>query len=193
MAGKARTTVMASSHPRIFTIGHSTLPADAFVATLAAHGIEVLADVRRFPGSRRHPQFGAEALASTLRAAGMDYVWLARLGGRRRETAAAQHLGWNNRSFRSYAAYTWSEDFADGLFELLCIAGAASTAIMCSELPWWRCHRALIADVLRFLGMDVLHIMGPGAPKPHPYTAPARIVAGELVYPRDAAADDCCR
>lgn len=183
---------VASDRIRIHTVGHSTLDADAFVATLAAHGIEVVADVRRFPGSRRHPQFGAEALAASLRAGGMDYVWLARLGGRRRDAAATQHLGWNNPSFRSYAAYTWSEDFADGLAELLAIAEAASTAIMCSELPWWRCHRALISDVLRFLGVEVLHIMGPGAAKAHPYTAPARIVAGQLVYPADPASGRIC-
>lgn len=183
---------MASERIRILTVGHSTLGADAFVATLQAHGVEVIADVRRFPGSRRHPHFGAQALAANLRASGMDYVWLARLGGRRRDAAATQHLGWNNPSFRSYAAHTWSEEFAEGLAELLAIAGGASTAIMCSELPWWRCHRALISDALRFLGVEVMHIMGPGPAKPHPYTAPARIVAGELVYPADPAPGRSC-
>ncbi len=183
---------MASDSLRIFTVGHSTLGADAFLATLAAHRVEVIADVRRFPGSRRHPHFCPEALAASLHGHGMDYVWLARLGGRRRDAAATQHLGWNHPSFRSYAAYTWSEEFAEGLAELLAIASAASTAIMCSELPWWRCHRALISDVLRLLGAEVLHIMGPGAPKPHPYTAPARIVAGELVYPLEPGIGGSC-
>jgi uncharacterized protein (DUF488 family) len=184
---------VASDPLRIFTVGHSTLGADAFLATLSAHRVEVIADVRRFPGSRRHPHFGGDALAASLRGHGMDYVWLARLGGRRRDPAATQHLGWNNPSFRSYAAYTWSEDFAEGLLELVTIASVAPTAIMCSELPWWRCHRALISDVLRFLGAEVLHIMGPGAPKPHPYTAPARIVAGELVYPLERGiGGGCC-
>lgn len=178
---------------RVFTVGHSTLSAAAFQATLERHGIEVLADVRRFPGSRRHPHFGGEALAASLQAGGIDYVWLARLGGRRRDSAATQHLGWINPSFRSYAAYTWSDEFAEGLAELVGIAIAARTAIMCSELPWWRCHRALISDVLRFLGAEVLHIMGDGAPRPHPYTAPARIVAGELVYPAEPGGlDGCC-
>jgi uncharacterized protein (DUF488 family) len=156
-----------------------------FNAVLAAHGIAVLADVRRFPGSRRHPQFGADALEASLRAAGIDYVWISGLGGRRRGPPAAEHLGWRNPSFRSYAAYTWSEEFAQGLAQLLAIALARPTAIMCSELLWWRCHRALISDVLLFLGFEVVHIMGEGPGKAHPYTAPARIVAGELVYPAD--------
>lgn len=173
---------------KIFTIGHSTLSADAFIATLASHGIEVLADVRRFPGSRRYPQFNAAALEATLGEHGMNYVWLSRLGGRRRDAPAVQHMGWHNPSFRSYAAYAWSEEFAQGLFELLNIANAAQTAIMCSEFAWWRCRRALISDVLRFVGVDVMHIMGPGAPKAHPYTSPARIIAGELVYPEAADA-----
>ena len=177
---------------RLFTVGHSTLGAEAFLGRLERHGIEVLADVRRFPGSRRHPHFGAEALAASLQARGMAYVWLAQLGGRRRDAAAPEHLGWNNPSFRSYAAYTWSDEFAQGLAELLGLAHAANTAIMCSELPWWRCHRALVADVLRFLGAEVLHIMGDGPPKPHPYSAPARIVGGELVYPAEVADGDCC-
>jgi uncharacterized protein (DUF488 family) len=175
-----------SNRIQVFTVGHSTLSADAFVATLASHGIEVVADVRRFPGSRRHPQFGAAALEATLSAHAMDYVWLSRLGGRRRDAPAAQHMGWHNPSFRSYAAYTWSDEFAEGLFELLNIAAAARTAIMCSEFAWWRCHRSLIADVLLFVGVDVMHIMGQGVATPHHYTEPARIVAGELVYP-DAA------
>jgi uncharacterized protein (DUF488 family) len=183
----------AAGRLRVFTVGHSTLSAQAFLDTLASHGIEVVADVRRFPGSRRHPHFGAEALAASLRDNAIDYVWLPLLGGRRRDAPAAQHLGWNNPSFRSYAAYTWSEEFAEGLADLVGIASAAPTAIMCSELPWWRCHRALISDVLRFLGAEVLHIMGEGPARPHPYSSPARVVAGELVYPVDAEPDDCCR
>jgi uncharacterized protein (DUF488 family) len=172
----------------VWTIGHSTRSADEFVRVLQAHAIEVVADVRRFPGSRRHPQFGSEALAARLADDGVDYTWLARLGGRRRGEAAPEHLGWRNPSFRAYAAYTWSEEFAQGLEELLCIAGGRHTAIMCSELLWWRCHRALVSDVLRFLGVEVIHLLGEKAGTPHPYTSPARIVDGELAYP----AEDCC-
>lgn len=155
---------------------------------LQAHELEMVADVRRFPGSRRHPQFGSEALAQRLAGDAIDYAWLARLGGRRRGESGPQHEGWRNPSFRAYAAYTWTEEFADGLDELLHAAQARRTAIMCSELLWWRCHRALISDVLRFLGVQVIHILDEGPGTPHPYTSPARIVEGELSYP----AESCC-
>ena len=172
----------------LWTIGHSTRSADEFVGVLQAHGIEVVADVRRFPGSRRHPHFGSAALQERLAADGIDYAWLARLGGRRRGEAGAEHLGWRNPSFRAYAGYTWTEEFAEGLEELLHIAAGRRTTLMCSELLWWRCHRALVSDVLRFLGMQVIHIAAEGKGTPHPYTSPARIVEGELIYP----AGDCC-
>lgn len=169
----------------IWTIGHSTRSADEFVCLLQRHGLEVVADVRRFPGSRRHPQFGAAALAERLAAEGIDYAWLPRLGGRRSGPASPEQLGWRNPSFRAYAAYEWTDEFAQGLDELLHIAAGRPTTLMCSELLWWRCHRALIADVLRFLGMRVIHIMGGEPGTPHPYTSPARIVDGELIYPAD--------
>lgn len=172
----------------IWTIGHSTRSADEFVRVLQAHGVEVVADVRRFPGSRRHPQFGSAALAGRLAEDGLDYAWLSRLGGRRKGEALPEHLGWRNASFRSYAAYTWTEEFAQGLEELVCIATGRPTALMCSELLWWRCHRALVADVLRFLGVQVIHLRGEEPGTPHPYTSPARIVHGQLAYP----AEGCC-
>jgi len=172
----------------LWTIGHSTRSADDFVAVLAAHGIEMLVDVRRFPGSRRHPQFGAAALEATLAGHGIGYTWLDKLGGRRRGETGPLQAGWRNTSFRAYAGYTWTEDFAQGLDELLHLAAAQRTAIMCSELLWWRCHRALVSDVLRFLGCEVIHIADQKPGKPHPYTAPARVVEGELVYPEG----DCC-
>ena len=174
--------------PPVWTIGHSTRTAEDFVAVLHAHRIEAIADVRRFPGSRRHPHFGGAALADTLAGEGIDYAWLSKLGGRRRGDAMPEHLGWRNPSFRAYAGYTWSEEFAQGLEELLHVAAAKRTAIMCSELLWWRCHRALIADVLRFLGLEVIHIASANQESAHPYTSPARVVDGELTYP----ADDCC-
>lgn len=172
----------------LWTIGHSTRSADEFLHVLRAHDVEVVADIRRFPGSRRHPQFGSDALAEHLAANGLDYTWLSRLGGRRRGDTGPEHEGWRNPSFRAYAAYTWTEEFAEGLAELLAIATGRHTAIMCSELLWWRCHRALVSDVLRFLGVEVVHLTGEAAGTPHPYTSPARIVEGELLYP----AEGCC-
>jgi uncharacterized protein (DUF488 family) len=172
----------------LWTIGHSTRGADEFVQVLQAHGIEVVADVRRFPGSRRHPHFGTEALRHRLAQEGVGYAWLSRLGGRRRGDAGAPHEGWRNASFRAYAAYMWSEEFAQGLDELLHLAAAARTTIMCSELLWWRCHRALIADALRVQGVEVIHLRDAGPGTGHPYTSPARICDGELSYP----AGGCC-
>ncbi|MDB5900442.1 MAG: hypothetical protein JWP41_4044 [Ramlibacter sp.] len=172
----------------IWTIGHSTRSADEFLSVLKVHAIEVVADVRRFPGSRRHPHFGSAALEETLANAAVDYVWLPKLGGRRRGDTTAEHAGWRNPSFRAYAAYTWTDEFAQGLEELLHISSGKRTTVMCSELLWWRCHRALIADVLRFLSVEVVHLMGAEAGAVHPYTSPARIVDGHLSYP----AGDCC-
>jgi len=177
-----------SSPGTIWTIGHSTRGADDFLAVLQAHSIEVVADVRRFPGSRRHPQFGGEALARSLADGGIDYAWLSRLGGRRRGEAGPEHQGWRNPSFQAYAAYTWTEEFAQGLDDLLYIAAGARTTLMCSELLWWRCHRALIADVLRFLGVEVIHLLDEGPGKVHPYPSPACVSDGRLTYP----AGGCC-
>jgi len=167
----------------IWTVGHSNRSADDFLSVLDAHEIEVVADVRRFPGSRRHPQFESDALAATLAARGIGYAWLPRLGGRRRGDTGPLHEGWRNPSFRAYAAYTWTQEFAEGLTELLCIAAGARTTVMCSELLWWRCHRALISDVLRFSGVEVIHILGPGPGTVHSFTSPARITDDGLTYP----------
>jgi uncharacterized protein (DUF488 family) len=174
--------------PTIWTIGHSTRGADDFVGVLKANGIELVADVRRFPGSRRHPHFGGAALAERLAEEGIDYAWLSPLGGRRRGDSGPAQAGWRNPSFRAYAAYTWTEEFAAGLEELLHIAHLRRTTLMCSELLWWRCHRALIADVLSFLGHEVIHLQAQRGGAVHSYTSPARISGGELSYPLE----DCC-
>lgn len=174
-------------------MGHSTHDAAGFQALLRAWNIEAVADVRRFPGSRRHPHFGREALEADLRACGIAYAWLDRLGGRRRPADASAFVpsAWRNASFRAYADHTASEEFAAGLEELLHLASACRTAVMCSELLWWRCHRALIADVLRFGGAQVTHILGPAKGTPHPYTSAARIVDGRLSYAAEAAPPPC--
>jgi uncharacterized protein (DUF488 family) len=172
----------------VWTVGHSNRSAEAFLALLRAHAIEWVADVRRFRGSRRHPQFGEEALARTLAEAGIGYVGLEALGGRRRVPPGALQMGWRNDSFRSYAAYTWTEEFASGLTQLQNLVEGQRTAMMCSEVLWWRCHRSLIADVLCFLGYEVLHIASAGPAAAHPYTSPARLLDGELAYPAEGGA-----
>ena len=149
---------------------------------LAAHEIEAVVDVRRFPGSRRLPQFGSEALATSLRAAGVSYRWIEPLGGRRRPDPASPNDAWENDAFRGYADHTETEEFAQGLFELLMIANGMRTAVMCAELLWWRCHRRIIADVLVALGYEVRHIQDAGAVVLHELASPARIVDGVLTY-----------
>lgn len=177
----------------VWTIGHSTHTAAEFLAILRAHGIETVADVRRFPGSRRHPQFGAEALAGALATGGIAYHWFAALGGRRRPDAAdPEGSGWRHPSFRAYAQHLQSEEFAQGLHALLHVAKACRTAVMCSEALWWRCHRRLIADALLFCDWRVLHIMGAKECSAHHLAAPASAGPGGLSYPAQDAAAGCC-
>lgn len=166
----------------IWTIGHSTRSLQEFLDLLAAYRIETVADVRRFPGSHRHPHFARDALAQTLPASGITYVWLPKLGGRRRAQPDSPNTGWRNASFRGYADHLSSSEFAEGLAELLALAALRRTTLMCSEVLWWRCHRSLIADVLRQRGIEVIHITDAGHSTVHPYTSPARIVNGQLSY-----------
>jgi uncharacterized protein (DUF488 family) len=168
--------------PTVWTVGHSTRPADELLTVLDAYGIELVADVRRFPGSRRLPHFSAPALEATLAARGIAYLWLPALGGRRRPDPESANVAWRHPAFRAYADHTATEEFADGLFELLMLAHGLRTAIMCAEVLWWRCHRRLIADVLASLGVPVVHIRDERIAEPHLLTAPARLVDGRLTY-----------
>lgn len=178
----------AGAEGEVWTIGHSTHAFAEFLQILRAHGIEAVADVRRFPGSRRHPQFGAEALRAALEANGVAYQWFAELGGRRRpDLLDAEGSGWRHPSFRAYAQHLRTEEFAQGLDALLHVAKAGRTAIMCSELLWWRCHRRLIADALLLCGWRVAHILDAGECSLHRHAAPAQVGAGGLSYPAD-----CC-
>lgn len=169
-------------HPRVWTVGHSTRAVAEFLDLLAEHEIEAVADVRRHPGSRRLPHFGAGPLAAALKRRGLAYVWLPALGGRRRPTPDSPNTAWRNAGFRGYADYLLTEPFAEGLFELVNLACGLRTAVMCAEAVWWRCHRALLADVLRVSGFEVIHLLGPGASLAHPYTAAATVRRGRLLY-----------
>jgi uncharacterized protein (DUF488 family) len=168
--------------PTIWTIGHSTRPIEGFLELLSAAEIEAVADVRRYPGSRRWPQFAREQLAESLAGSGLAYLWLPELGGRRTPLADSPNTAWRSASFRGYADYMATEPFAQGLDTLINLALGLRTAIMCAEAVWWRCHRGLIADGLRVLGFEVIHILGPGSMSPHPYTAAARVVDGRVTY-----------
>ncbi|WP_372017778.1 DUF488 domain-containing protein [Pseudoxanthomonas sp. 10H] len=172
-----------SAAPTVWTVGHSTRGAAEFLGLLRDHHIEAVADVRRFPGSRRYPWFAGDALAVALPAAGIAYRWLPQLGGRRKVQPGSPNGGWRNASFQGYADHMASAEFAEGLASLLELASDRRTALMCAESLWWRCHRALVADVLRLRGFEVLHILDATHLQPHPYTAPARIVDGVLSYP----------
>ena len=166
----------------VWTIGHSTRTLDDFVAVLAAYDIELVADVRRFPGSRRLPQFAAPALEESLAAHGIAYHWFPALGGRRRPAPDSPNVAWRHPAFRAYADHVATEEFAEGLFELLMLAHGLRTVVMCAEVLWWRCHRRLIADVLTSLDVPVVHIRDASHAEPHRLTAPARLVRGRLKY-----------
>jgi uncharacterized protein (DUF488 family) len=170
----------------IWTIGHSTRSLDEFVALLRQYRLEAIADVRRFPASRRHPQFSQDALEGSLAKAGMEYRWLPSLGGRRVPRPDSRNDGWRNPGFRGYADHLETVEFADGLFELLNLSYGFRTTIMCAEAVWWRCHRGLIADVLCSIGVLTVHILDNTTTVVHPYTAPAHLVAGRLTYERSA-------
>ena len=166
----------------IWTIGHSTRAWDEFVALLRHHGIRAVADVRSFPGSRRHPQFNREAMERALPEAGISYTWRPELGGRRKARPDSANTAWRHVNFRGYADYMETPAFAAALAALEGAAADTPTAFMCSEAVWWRCHRGLISDALKARGWEVLHITDEKTPKPHPFTPPARLENGALTY-----------
>jgi len=174
--------VVAGVVSTIWTIGHSTRAQGDFLHVLSAQGLDAIADVRRFPGSKRHPHFAREALEEWLPASGIEYVWLPQLGGRRRPRKDSPNDGWRNEAFRGYADHIESAEFGEGLQWLEALASRRRAAMMCSELLWWRCHRSLVSDVLKARGWTVLHVVDSAPPKEHPWTAPARIVGGRLDY-----------
>lgn len=156
------------SPAEILTVGHSTHPAERLVRLLRAHGVELVADVRRYPGSRRHPQFNADALAAALAAAGIAYERIGdELGGRRRARRGSRHTGWRVAAFRAYADHMETDEFAAGLERLERLARERRTAIMCAEGEWRRCHRRLISDALTPRGWRVLHIRPDGRVEEH--------------------------
>ena len=166
----------------IWTVGHSTRSADEFGQMLLAHGIQVLVDVRSFPGSRRYPQFNRPALSESLASIGIKYRHEPRLGGRRTPRADSHNTAWRNSSFRAYADHMETEDFRKGVEDLLELAASARVAVMCAEALWWRCHRSLISDYLKAAGHSVIHILDQTKTEDHPFTSAARIVEGKLFY-----------
>lgn len=173
--------------PPFFTIGHSNLGIDAFIALLQDAGIAALADIRRLPGSRAWPQFDEAPLRASLQASGIAYQREAALGGRRgrsHEVAPATNGYWTNQSFHNYADYALSGPFQDGLAQLLAEGAERRTVLMCAEALWWRCHRRIVSDYLIANGREVIHIMGSGRLEPARLT-PGAVFAGNgtLTYP----------
>jgi uncharacterized protein (DUF488 family) len=165
------------------TVGHGTLAADAFVSLLDGADVACVVDVRSFPGSRHNPQFGREEMERWVPQAGLGYVWIRELGGRRRPSAGSKHVALRNEAFRDYADYMETEPFRTGVDELLADAATAPKAVMCSESLWWRCHRRLLADYLVLVrGVDVAHVMHNGRLSPHAPTTGVRFADGGLVY-----------
>ena len=171
---------------RIWTVGHSNREPEAFLDLLAGAGIEQIADVRRFPGSRRQPHFAGDALAEALAGRGIGYAHLPALGGRRGSPdEGSPNTGWRVASFAAYADYMATEAFREGLERLEEIAARRRTAMMCSEAVPWRCHRRLVADALVVRGWEVLDVMAPGRTAPHALTGFARLCDGALTYPAE--------
>jgi uncharacterized protein (DUF488 family) len=170
--------------PTLWTIGHSNRSIDEFLTLLGNQEIQAIADVRRFPGSRRHPHFGAELLREELSKAGIQYHHFAGLGGRRGKPAqGSPNTGWRVASFNAYADHMNGAAFLTDLDALASLARECRVCLMCSEALPWRCHRRLIADALIVRGWRVLDILGAGPPREHALTPFARVVNDRLVYP----------
>ena len=167
----------------VFTVGHSTLPIETFIALLDAYGIRRLADVRTVPRSRRNPQFNADALASALRARSIEYVALPALGGLRHARKDSPNAGWRNESFRGYADYMQTRAFAEGLDALIRMSRELRTAIMCAEAVPWRCHRSLVADALEVRGIPAVEILSERSARMHKLTPFARVEGTTITYP----------
>lgn len=174
--------MMPEKDLEVWTIGHSTRPIEEFIALLDSANLDVLIDVRSFPGSRRYPQFNKENLREAVSGAGVDYLHMPELGGRRKTRPDSHNLAWRNESFRGYADYMETAAFREGIARLLEIAKEKRVAIMCSEAVWWRCHRSLIADYLKAKGVTVRHILSETKTEEHPFTGAARIVDARLNY-----------
>ena len=170
----------------LYTIGHSTRTLDELVEALRAHSIATLVDIRSFPMSRRLPHFNRESLEKTLPGAGIRYLWMKELGGRRNKIREdSPNVALRNPSFRNYADYMLTTEFRQGAAQLIQLAERSRTAYMCAERVYFHCHRMLVSDWLTAHGHEVLHIDGTGPVKAHTLLPEARLVDGELIYRGD--------
>jgi len=182
---------MSTPAAQIFTIGHSTHPIDDFIQMLTANSVTLLGDVRTVPGSRHNPQYGAEQLAESLAEAGIAYRPMKSLGGLRHTPAGVPSVNeaWRNKSFRSFADYMQTPQFAEAIDELIALTRTDTVAIMCAEAVPWRCHRSLIGDALLVRGIEVLDIMSATSTKPHTITSFAKVAGLRVWYPPEDSHD----
>jgi uncharacterized protein (DUF488 family) len=186
----ARTDCMACRH-ELYTIGHSTRTLDEFLHLLKTYEIEVLADIRTIPESRRYPHFSRNSLSSTLSSNGIQYIHLKELGGLRRPRKDSENLGWRNESFRGYADYMQTSEFKEALAGLAGLAENRRTVIMCAEAVPWRCHRNLVADALTvFYQFDVYHIINERSAQQHRVTSFAVANGKTITYPVEDSPTD---
>lgn len=169
--------------PLICTIGHSNRPLDTFIELLQDNGIERVLDVRTVPRSRHNPQFNRDSLPGSLDAVRIAYEHLPGLGGLRHARADSPNMGWRNLSFRGYADYMQTPEFAENVQSVAEMAGAGRCVLMCAEAVPWRCHRSMIGDALLVRGIRVEDIIGPKGRKPHVLTAFARVEGTQITYP----------
>jgi len=183
MARKKASSPQTWPEGAVFTVGHSTLSIDDFVALLAVYGIETVVDIRTVPRSRRNPQFNADALPQALAAHGIAYVGLPGLGGLRKTSKDSPNKGWRNDSFRGYADYMQTPAFTGALGELIDLSRHRRAVIMCAEAVPWRCHRSLVADALEVRGIPAVEILSPTSNRLHKLTPFAKVRGTHLTYP----------
>jgi uncharacterized protein (DUF488 family) len=178
----------ANDPPALYTVGHGTLAETAFTDLLSGAAITHVVDVRSYPGSRRNPQYGRAELEQWLPAAGVGYTWDRRLGGRRHPAATSPHAALRHEAFRGYADHMDTPEFRAALDDLIGLAAASPTTVMCSETVWWRCHRRLLADALVLLRqVPVIHLFHDGRVATHQPSPEARVAGDHLVYDLGAA------
>jgi hypothetical protein len=183
--GRKRATKPAS--PTVMTIGHSTHPIEEFIRLLQAHAVTRVVDVRTVPRSRYNPQFNRDSLPASLKAAGIGYTHTAALGGLRHTTKDSINTGWRNASFRGYADYMQTPEFAKAMDELIQLAKQDRIALMCAEAVPWRCHRSLIADALLVRGIKTEDIMTLTHRTLHTLTSFAKVKGTTVTYPPEGA------
>lgn len=169
----------------IYTIGHSTRPIDEFITLLRDHQITQLVDIRTVPGSRHNPQYGQKALEEAVEAAGIHYIYMKELGGLRSKAKDSVNLGWHNASFRNYADYMQTQEFADGIETLVKLCEKTPTVIMCAEAVPWRCHRSLVGDALTTRDIKVIDIISESSEREHTLTSFAKTNGIKITYPTD--------